>query len=334
MKISPMANTPGMQNIGNIQTSSASPDRRAAATAIAMGQSPMQMVESDTPVDPLIKSNEQNVRRIKMRVNQSPDRAVETQAEAPIEDKSIISSNNEAAIEETRPLNSQAAAFAKARRALQQERASFEREKAQYKTPTTDGGNDLSARLKSETLRVLQEQGALTPEFYNTLTDYLVSGKNTYNPEMEALKQEIKSLKEGVDKRFVDTETQAEESALTEMLYEAEALAKEGDTYDLIRRKDAYDRVLRHIHTTYKQTGRVLDVTQAMNKIEADLEKESEIYFESPKFKSKFVPQVPQAQIAPPQQGIRTITNRDAAAPAVDRRARAIMAALGQNKRG
>ena len=342
MKITPVM-TGGMpgQNLGAVSTERTSPDRIAAAKAIAIGEMPVTMTESDTPTDPQLRRMQETRRKIKMRTQQTTGYIPEEDMQAPQElqstPESVISKpieGNEEVVEATKPLAPQAAALARERRALQRERQLFEQEKARQGQSTTDGDQGLTARLKSQPLSVLQELGALTPEFYQAMTEYLTTGQSGINPEIQALKDEIKSLKEGVDKRFVDTETQAEESALTEMLFEAEALAKDGEAYDLIRRKDAFYRVLRHVYSTYKKTGRVVDVRDAMNHIESQLEKEAEFYFEVPKLKTKFQPQqLPPVQQQQPRQ-MRTLTNRDTAVPPMDRRTRALLAATGQLKRG
>lgn len=341
MKITPVAGGGGGQNIGAVSTQSTSPDRLAAAKAVAMGQSPMRMTESDTPIDSRTQRSQQDIRRIKMRVQQSPDRMFDTQQSTTnVVDamQSATVDNNEGVVsEETKPLSPQFAALAKQRRALQvKERELITREEALKAQPSTDAGGEWTARLKSQPLRVLEEQGVLNPGFYDQLTEYLVSGQAGMNPEIQSLKEEIKALKEGVDKNFVERDTQAEESALTEMLYEAEALAKDGETYQMIRDDDAYDQVLRRIHSHYKKTGQVLDVRSVMDDLENELITKAERYYKIPKLQSKYAPQVqmqPQAQ-SRQQPQMRTLTNRDTAQVPLDRRTRAMMAAQGLLKRG
>lgn len=337
MKITPVA--PGGQNYGNVQLNEGhtSPDRLASAKSVAMGESPMRMTESDTPVDPQVARINKH-RSIKMRVNQTPGVIPEqVQSEtiaAPQETQSAKTEASEtAASEVTKPLSSQAAAFAKARRALQvKERELVQREQALKSAPQ---GTDIGARLKAEPLRVLQEQGALTPEFYNSLTEFIVSGQSGINPELQGLKDKIASLEKGIQENFTSRDAQAEESALIEMLYEAEELAKEGEDYQMIRDEDAYDQVLRRIYDHYKKTGRVLDVKSVMDDVENQLITRAERYFKVPKLQSRYQPPQTQQQPQLRQPQMRTLTNRDSAPPPpMDRRTRALMAAMGQLKRG
>jgi pyruvate/2-oxoglutarate/acetoin dehydrogenase E1 component len=116
------------------------------------------------------------------------------------------------------------------------------------------------------------------------------------------------------------------------MLYEAERLAKEGEAFELIRTKDAYDRVLRRIYNTYKKTGRVLDVSEAMESVENELLAEAEKLAAIKKVQSKIALPA-QALPSQPQQKRMTLTARDTAAPAMSRRARALAAFQGTLKR-
>lgn len=336
MKISPVADGGGMpgQSIGAITSERISPERLASAKAVAMGQSPMRLVESDTPVDPQV-ARINHRRSIKMKVQQSTNRIQDPQLDAPVMPSAISSSNEEAVIEATKPLSPQFAALAKQRRALDvRERAVLDREQALQNRPTTDGSNDLAAQLKSQPLRVLQEQGVLNPEFYNSLTEFLVSGQSGINPEIQALKEEIKALKEGVDKNFVDRDTAAEQQVLSEMRREADSLAKEGDAFELVRETRSVPKVIDLIHRIYKKSGEVLDVSEAMQLVEEELLKENLKIANFKKIQSQFQAPQQQPQIQQRQQPVmRTLTNRDTAQPPLDRRQRAMMAALGTLKR-
>lgn len=337
MKITPLApsgaGTPG-QTLGSVDVGhTASPMRLERARAIARGEK----VPEATPAE--VEQPRPNARSLKMRTNFSTNRdlpvpevegsaVAETPAgptpEAPASPESSTPDAAEpGAVEATQPLSPQFAALAKQKRALQLERAEFEKQKAA-------GGNseELIQKLKSNPLGVLQEHGVT----YDQLTEAILNDQSQINPEIEALKKEIKALKEGVDKTFQTNEQRQEEAALTEMLYEAESLAKEGENFEMIRTEDAYDQVLRLIHSTYKKTGRVLDVSEAMNTVENQLLARAEKLASINKVRNKIVPpSPPPAQPAP--RGMRTLTARDSASPALDRRARAIAAMTGTLKR-
>lgn len=331
MKISPLSNggQPG-QTLGSVDVGrTANPVKLERARAIARGEKvaeePAEQVQQAQP----------NARRLKMRTNFSTNREepAEQVTEASQSEPAAASSTSEVvetgAVEATQPLSPQFAALARQKRALQvKERELLDREKALTAQSQGSGSEDLIARLKTDTLSVLQEHGILsTPEFYNSISEKMLSGE-TFNPEIHALKEEIKALKKGVDESFQTQEQRNEEAALTEMLNEAESLSKEGDEFELIRASGdvAYDKVLRLIHSTYKKSGRVLDVREAMNTIENQLLIDAEKFAGLNKVRSKFAPQDP---LKPQQPGMRTLTARDTAVPSLGRRARAIAAMQG-----
>jgi hypothetical protein len=322
MKITPIA--PAGANLGSVQTTNHSPDRMAQAKAIAEGR---QALES---TDPQVRRMENNVRKIKMRTAVSTDRMPEM---PPVEsEQSVISEEIEPEVsEETKPLSPQFAALAKQRRALQvKERELQDREQALQQSPGQDASGELAARLKSEPLRVLQEQGVLTPDFYNAFTEFLVSGQSGVNPDVQALKDEIKALREGVDKQLSERDQQAETQVLNELRKEADLLARDGDTFELVRETNSVPKVIELIHRTYKESGEVLDVSDAMQMVEDHLLEENLKIANYKKIQSRFQStQDPQLQ----QQRPITLTNRDTAQQPMDRRARALLAATGQLKR-
>lgn len=334
MKISSMpagtGGNPG-QTLGSVDVGrSASPMRLERAKAVAAGQTPAEPVENPEQPRP-------NVRSLKMRTNFSTNRdepATELQESGtnpvpPTTESSIPEATEQGAVEATQPLSPQFAALAKQKRAFQLEKAEFEKQKAEQATRSNGfDPEQFKARVQSDPLGVLQEHGVT----YDALTEAILSDKNQENPKILALEQQIKALKEGVDKTFQTNEQRAEESALTEMLYEAEALSKEGEDFEMIRSEDAHDQVLRLIHKTYKDTGRVLDVRDAMNKVETTLMARAEKLASINKVRNKIAPpSPPPAQLAP--RGMRTLTARDTASPVSDRRARAIAAMTGTLKR-
>lgn len=347
MKITPTA-TGGMPgqalqstNVGR----TADPIKMERARAIARGE---KVEEVEAPAERM----QPNVRKITMHTQRSTHRDTDPTANAVLnsdstanavttrsdtasavdaQQSSIGISNEQPAIEATQPLSPQLAALARQKRALQLERAEFDKQKAEL--ASLKGGADIGNRLKSDTLSVLQEAGVLdSPEFYNSLTERILGNQNAYNPEIQALKAEVEALKKGVDQKFVSQEERAEESALTEMLYEAEALAKEGDAFEMIRERgnDAYDRVLRKIYDSYKKTGRVMDVTEAMNGVEGEYLDEALRFAKLNKVQQKLAP-TPQTQ--PGQRQLRTLTASGTSTAPMTARQRALAAFNGTLKR-
>ncbi len=233
-------------------------------------------------------------------------------------------------VEVTQPISPQFAALAKQRRALQvREQALIEREKRLESMPA-EGEYVPKSRLKSETLKVLQEAGALEPDFYNQMTEYLL--ENQGNPEINALKAEIDSLKKGVDQRFTDQVTQQEKQVLAEMQREASLLVTGDDNFELVRETRSIPKVMQLIERNYRETGEVLDVTEALQLVEDELFSRNQKIANLKKMQSLFnkPEQTPMPQ---PRTGMRTLTNQHTASVPMDRKARALAAALGTLKK-
>ncbi len=332
MKINPIAQSLGTTHGSADVGRTADPVKLERARAIARGEK----VPEQTEAPP--ERTERDIRKLRMRTNFSTNRdepitePVESK-ESPNSTDSLTESSKSTpdepgAVEATQPLSHRDVAFAKAKRASQLREAALDKREAELKEREgTMSSADLIAKLKSSPMSVLQEHGVT----YDQLTEAILNG-NPSNPEIQELKAKIEALEKGVETKFQTREQQAEESALTEMLYEAEALAKEGEDYEMIRSEDAFDDVLRHIHITYKQTGRVLDVADAMNHIENKLLARAEKLASINKVRNKMVPP-PSEPLQPQQRGMRTLTARDSAAPVSDRRARAMAAFSGTLKR-
>lgn len=339
MKISALpqgsGGTPG-QALQGATGRTASPEKLAVAKAIAAGDKTIRVLQAETPIDPQVKRAQESIRRIKMRTNASPERFTEVlEAQSQVapqateQTQSAISDTTEqvnATVEATQPLSPQFAALAKQRRALQvKEREIADREKALTAQPANDGSTDVIARLKSDPLSVLQEHGVT----YDQLTQAIIANQSGASPELQALKAEIKALKEGVDKNFTERDSAAEQQVLAEMRREAEQLAKEGDAFEMVRETQSLEDVMTLIHRTYKETGEVLDVSEAMQLVEDELINES--------LKIANIKKVQGRLTAPPasqpsqqqQRTMKTLTNRDTATVPMDRKARALAAALG-----
>lgn len=318
MKITPVAGP----NLGTISTGTISPDRKEAARMAFDG---ITMSPSDTPIAPEIEAQKQNIRRITMRTNASPDRI----EEEILEPQSTILDNNQQTETTgvTKPLSPQFAALAKQRRALQVKEAQLQaKEKALAEGPK---GIDL-ARLKSEPLSVLQEAGVT----YEQLTEAILSNPTGANAEIHALRNEIKALKEGVDKNLSDRDQQAEQQVLKELRRTVDKMAFSGDDFENIREERAQGQVVELIHRTWKKTGEVLDETEAAKEIENFLIEQNEDRAKRKSIMSRLT-QTQAAQMVQnvPRQQMKTLTNRDTASPIISKRARAIAAMEGRLKR-
>lgn len=338
MKISPVSSggIPGI-DLGNASTQRTSPDRIAAAKAIAAGESPIR-VTRELPPDHQVERI--NARKIKMRTQVSPDRQnfpideIDSVAEIPqvgtqsaTVDDSIETAQGS---EETKPLSPQFAALAKQRRAIQvKEMELRDREKALEAKAATEGSGVDLARLKSEPLRVLEEAGVT----YEQLTEAILNGQsNPSSHEIKALKAELEALKTGIDTKLTDRDTQAEEQVVAEMRRDAAQIVSTGDEFKYTRAMQKSGDAARLVHEHWKQTGEIWDVTHALTLVEAECKKDYEA------LSSRLTPAQEQAAAQQQQQmqrpqGMRTLTNRDTARPQMSRRERMLAAFSGTLKK-
>ena len=265
-----------------------------------------------------------SIRSQKMATNATP-----LQAERqPLDGELPISDNNESnpTVEATGPISPQFAALAKQRRVLQQERRTFEDEKKAFQEKSQGSGSVDLARLKSEPLSVLMEAGVT----YDQLTEAILANPN--NSEISSLKAEIKALKDGVDQKFTDKDAQNEQQVLKQMQRDAEALVAEGDTYELVRETESIPQVMDLIERTYRETGEVLDTSEALQLIEDELFKRQEKYLQFKKVQGLI--NKPQEQgLQQRQQGMRTLTNKDTASVPLSAKQRALAAFYGTLKK-
>lgn len=263
------------------------------------------------------------LRSMKMTTNVTPENIP-----PPVQELSN-SDHNETRVEQeanVQPLSPQFAELAKRRRSLQvKERELADREKALL-SRSQDGSAIEIARLKSEPLRVLQEAGVT----YDDLTNAIMATQQS--PELNDLRAEIKALKEGVDKRFVDRETQAEQQVLAEMRKEATLMASQGDDFELVRETRSIPDVMRLIEQTYRETGEVLDTGEALKLVEEYLFTEAQKLAGLKKVQSQLNP-TPQPSIQPQRQGMRTLTNKDTASVPLSAKQRALAAFYGTLKK-
>lgn len=334
MKISPLASGTGVPAQSNPTSQTISPDKVARAKAIAQGLEPQHEVISsgDPQVDKI------NTRRIKMKTQATTNREdVLLPEEQGVEASPAvdISDTNEPAevAEETKPLSPQFAALMKAKRALQvKEREIAQREEA-LKSSVPAGQEDIIAKLKANPLNVLLENGVT----YDQLTADIIAQQNGATPEIQALKAEMKALKEELNGQFVSRDQLAETQVLADIQKEInQTVDSKPDEYEAIREAKAQSTVKDLIHRTWKKTGEVLDTKEAIELVENQLIEEALPFAKLKKIQSRLTPQqealvqaVQTPATKPNTKVMRTLTNRDSASPVMDRRARAIAAMKG-----
>lgn len=267
------------------------------------------------------QSNVESVRQIRMKTNATPLMSPPQQLQGDV-NSNIETQSADAA---TQPLSPQLALLAKQRRALQvRERELRQREQA-MQSQTGQSMID-SARLKSEPLSVLLENGVT----YDQLTEAILANSGQGNSEINSLKAEIEALKKGVDQKFIDQNTQAEQQVLAEMKREANQLVRD-DNFEFIRETRSVPTVMDLIEKTYRKTGEVLDVSEAMRLVEDELYKDAQRLASLKKMQLQQVQQQPQPQQR--QYGMRTLTNRHTSSVPLSAKERALAAFNGTLRR-
>lgn len=318
----------GIPGVSLTSPSSISSDARQKAEIVASNGT-YRITESDNNVDSLVDRAKLTRQKIRMKTQVSPDSIeLPVEMQTPLMESAPAIEQTTEASDVTKPLSPQLVALAKQRRALQvKEREISEREKA-LESRSQDGTESLIAKIQADPLSVLRAHGA--PNFYDQLTEAILADQSGHNPQLQQLEAKIKSLEEGINKNFSERDNQAEAQVLNEMSKEAHTLASTGEDFELIRANRQVPTVMELVKRTYKQTGEVLDVADAMKLVEDELLKDSLRLANLNKVKSRLIPnQQPPGQLATKQQGIRTLTNRDSASPELSRKQRAVMAMNG-----
>lgn len=273
-----------------------------------------------------VQSPRPDIRSLKMATNATPEYARPPQ-ELLISDDNTEENKADPIVEATQPISAQSAALARERRAFQQQRRAFEDQKKEFEAAKAQGSDSIPlTQLKSDPLSVLQKAGVS----YQELADAILN--NQGSSEVNALKAEINALKEGVDKKFVDRETQEKQRALASMQVNASKLIAEGDTYELVRETRSLPDVMRLIEKTYDMTGEVIEVPEALQLIEDELFKRNQKLAGLKKLQGLFKQPEPVVQQQRPQ-GMRTLTNKDTASPVMTAKQRAMAAFYGNLKK-
>lgn len=335
MKISPITGSgvPAAQ-INGVEGSN--PTRIERAKQIAQGLQPEEEVQSsgNAEVDKL------NTRKIKMKTQVSTNRQDLIEEPQPIVEQVLDKSDPiepSSVVEETKPLSPQFAALAKAKRALQVKEREIAQREAALKTSAPIGQEDLIAKLKSNPLGVMLENGVT----YDQLTEAIIAQQSGATPEINALKAEMKAMRDELTGQFVTRDQQAEQQVLADIQRDViQTVNSQPEEFEAIREAKAYGDVKELIHRTWKKTGEVLDTQEAIKLVEDQLIEEALPFAKLSKVQKRLTPREAaqvEAQLPSQKPGVkimRTLTNRDTASPIMDKRARAIAAMQGTLKKG
>lgn len=328
MKISPVQGTP---TIPNPSATGLSPDKLAAIKAMAQGQPKPEEKET-------IQLGEQptsNTQRIKMNVNRSHTMPIEQpsvaqenapplEADKPSEPEAPVAVSDTVVQAKPAPeaigaVSPELAQLAKEKRAFQLEKAEWEKTKSQGVVPE---GYIKADSLKSNALKVLQEQGIT----YEQLTNEIL-GQQSNPVDLAAFKDD---LLKSIDEKLAGKDTAQEETVYNFMKKEIDRLSFSSEKYKFIRESKSQDDVMELVKREWRDNGNILDETEAMDLIEAELREDAKRYA---KLIGEVEPTTTPEEPPPVQvtgQKPKTLTNKDSARPVMSRRQRAIAAALGQ----
>lgn len=224
--------------------------------------------------------------------------------------------NTETAVTEvTKPLSPQFVALAREKRALQvKERELADREKALAESPTD---TVKLADLKSKPLDVLLAHGIT----YDQIVEGILA--NPGNPELEALKAELKAVTDRVDQIPRDQEAASKAQVIQEMTNEASKLAATAE-FEMVAKTNSVPQVIELIERSFEKTGEILDVKEAMSLVEDDLFEQNLKIAQSDKIRRALTP------LPTPKTGMRTLTNKDNASPVLSAKERAMRAFYNQ----
>lgn len=264
-------------------------------------------------------------RALKMTTNATPG-APGPQELSNLDDNS--KENPNATVEATQPLSPQLAALAKQKRALQVKERELLDLKKELEAKSQGGDFIPKSRLKSETLKVLEEAGVT----YEDLTQAILD--NQGNPEFRALEAKLKALEEGVDKRLTEATTQEEARLYREVDRDAKSIiASRADDFELIQKMDRVPLAVEIWKREYKESGEFPDIEGILKDVEDHCLQECQEFTKLKKIQGLFQqPAEPSQQPQQRSQVMRTLTNKDTASVPMDRRARALSAFYGARK--
>ncbi len=318
MKISPVQGTP---TIPQPSSSGLSPEKLIRLKSIAAGKEPV--AETKEPQETPPQTPPSSEKTIKMNVNRTPQLLDALQESVPAKEESAVLDTDvqtKPAPEAIQQVSPEVAALAKQRRALQvKERELLDKEKA-LQAPG-QSVSELKTRAQSNALSVLQELGIS----YDQLTNELIAKQS--NGDTEAIESRFKFLEKTIEDRFAEKDTAQEQAVFDHMKKTVDKIAFSSEKYKFIRESKSQDDVMDLIRREWKENGEVLSEEEAMDAIESELREDAKRYA---KLIGELEPTTPPPAQPVPQQGMKTLTNRDSARPQSNRRQRALAAFLGQ----
>lgn len=194
---------------------------------------------------------------------------------------------------------------------------------------SSDAQSSWEKQLSENPLKFLREKGITMDQ----LVQMQLNDENpTFDMKLERLKSELenKTLKEVEelkkqlkDKEELEAKTQYERAVEAYKTEVNSYIEQNAETYELIRAESATDLVFQVAEEYYNSTGKVLDIKDAADAVEAELEEQAKKILELKKFKAsqKQEPTATKTQTAPtlsntqasevPKNGSRFLSNED-----------------------
>ena len=301
---------------------------RIAKAMAAMTGQPLPEAQQEPKADLNVKKIQMKTNVTPPQINVAPELAQEAESDT-LESTEIEPTQD---LEAKKALSPQYAALAKARRAAQaKEAAIMQREQALAKQEADmRSAVEKLGRLKSNPLSVLQEEGIT----YDQLTEAILNG-NTSNPEIDSLKNELKTMKQELLNAQTQRDQAQEQQALKQLNREVESLVAQGDDFETIREAGYAPKVVELIHRMFKETGEIMDTAEAAKLVEEELISEAMQYAKLKKVQSRLNPAPSEQHPLQPQmknKSLKTLTNRIGSTAPMSARERAIAAFYGQLK--
>lgn len=259
---------------------------------------------------------------------QAPEAAPEMTQETPAQPSGATDPQQEVWARKERAIRKQ-------QQELQAERKRWESEQASLKQKYESDYIPKEA-LKSDPINTLLDMGLS----YEQLTELVLTGHNSQDPAVRALRNEIKALKDGqleAQKKQEEAVKQQYDQAITQIKGEIKQLTDNNPSFETIKQTGMHDAVLELITQTFEAEGYLMDVEEAAKQVEDYLLDEAVKLATLGKVQSRLKPQTPPEAPSPqkPQEpGLKTLTHKATTAQATkltekERRERAIAAFYG-----
>lgn len=150
---------------------------------------------------------------------------------------------------------------------------------------------------------------------YEAVTQFYLSGKPAEAPKSDAISAEVAELRkwrEAQEREKAETLKQSQRNQALDLI--RSEVSKEAEKFETIQALGAHDMVLQHIENVHRETGVVLDVSEAADAVETFLfEKQVAPVLTTKKVQSKLSVASPQPSATRPpaqgQQSSRTLKN-------------------------